>query len=316
MKKTLDRDTISSVGTAKKGAQLKVLGRLKRKVKMFFAGTNYYLETRPLVIENLTSEMNISMPFMKKNNIIQDHSKGCITYKNMDFMLQKVRTDKDTILQIEEKEIEQSDCAVYVTNTVKINPRSARFIEMRVPDVERNKVAKGTGIVSPFETFQIKYDGLVPCKSAIVKVNQSGRFFTSVLNVTDKEIEIKHNARFGSITMHPCVPKRSLPKNARLSVDKIKELFQLTGVNTFIKNNKELEKVVSLIQKYEEVFSMDGTIGKTNLIEHHIETGSAPPAKDKFRNMNPEVERQLEIQIDKWLKQDIIKKCKDRKSVV
>ena len=58
----------------------------------------------------------------------------------------------------------------------------------------------------------------------------------------------------------------------------------------------EREQVVQLLAKYREVISFNEEYGRTDLVEHRIDTGDAAPVKIKGRPINPGLEGNLRKQ--------------------
>ena len=76
--KESDMDPIAKkVKTAKTGAYLEVLGRVKKKIPMRFANSRQVYWIRPLIIKGLSMPFNIALPFLRKS--IQLHSDGRIS---------------------------------------------------------------------------------------------------------------------------------------------------------------------------------------------------------------------------------------------
>ena len=63
---------------------------------------------------------------------------------------------------------------------------------------------------------------------------------------------------------------------------------------------------LNLLEEFADLFSTGDQYGKTDLIEHEIDTQDAAPGRCKHRPLNPSLEPQLQEQLDHWLKQDIV----------
>jgi hypothetical protein len=69
-------------------------------------------------------------------------------------------------------------------------------------------------------------------------------------------------------------------------------------------------RLYDLFQKYRHIFSTsDLDIGLIPGIQHCIETGNAPPFRQKLRRHPPEHERAIEQEINKLLTQGVIEPC-------
>ena len=67
-------------------------------------------------------------------------------------------------------------------------------------------------------------------------------------------------------------------------------------------NNSGISRAVKLIRQFGDLFSDDEDhYGKTNLVKHAINTGDAKPFRQKVRPLNKELEKSLDMQLEKWL---------------
>lgn len=69
------------VGTAKKGAKLKVLGRVRDSLEMIIKRHPARYTIKPMVVEGLSMDVNLSRDFMVENGWDQLHSKGQISIR-------------------------------------------------------------------------------------------------------------------------------------------------------------------------------------------------------------------------------------------
>jgi hypothetical protein len=83
------------------------------------------------------------------------------------------------------------------------------------------------------------------------------------------------------------------------------ENFKLS-TSPFLNTPRKVERWVELLDLYWDLYSIDGSFGKTNLIEHRIYTEDVPPIKTRHRPINPRLEKNLREQLDKWIEHDVI----------
>jgi hypothetical protein len=69
---------------------------------------------------------------------------------------------------------------------------------------------------------------------------------------------------------------------------------------------QKVDRAVVFLDGYWDLYSIDGSFGKTNLIEHRIYTEDVPPIKTRHRPINPGLEKNLREQLDKWIEHDVI----------
>jgi hypothetical protein len=69
---------------------------------------------------------------------------------------------------------------------------------------------------------------------------------------------------------------------------------------------QKVDRAVEFLDGYWDLYSIDGSFCKTNLIEHRIYTEDVPPIKTHHRPINPGLEKNLREQLDKWIEHDVI----------
>jgi hypothetical protein len=80
-----------TIGTAKDGASIRVLGEVTRPLPLQLGGISPCLKTRPVVVEGLSMPFNLEGPFLKKHGIDQIHLKDSIRFQGHDVKLLKRR---------------------------------------------------------------------------------------------------------------------------------------------------------------------------------------------------------------------------------
>jgi hypothetical protein len=69
---------------------------------------------------------------------------------------------------------------------------------------------------------------------------------------------------------------------------------------------KKVDRAVEFLDGYWDLYSIDGSFGKTNLIEHCIYTKDLLPIKTRHCPIKPGLEKNLREQLDEWIEHDII----------
>jgi hypothetical protein len=70
------------------------------------------------------------------------------------------------------------------------------------------------------------------------------------------------------------------------------ENFKLS-ISSVLNTLQKVDRAVELLDGYWDLYSIDGSFGKTNLIEHRIYTEDVPPIKTRHRPINPGLENNL-----------------------
>jgi hypothetical protein len=73
------------------------------------------------------------------------------------------------------------------------------------------------------------------------------------------------------------------------------ENFKLT-TSPVLNTPQKMDRAVELLDGYWDLYSIDGSFGKTNLLEHLIYTDDVPPIKTRHRPINPGLEKNLREQ--------------------
>jgi hypothetical protein len=84
------------------------------------------------------------------------------------------------------------------------------------------------------------------------------------------------------------------------------ENFKLS-TSPVLNTPEKVDRAVQFLDGYWDLYSIDGSFGKTNLIEHRIYTENVPLIKTRHRPINPGLEKDLKEQLDKWIIHDVIK---------
>lgn len=95
--------------------------------------------------------------------------------------------------------------------------------------------------------------------------------------------------------------------------------LSVTTVNNLQENNfsgakglvvklseEELKQVTTIKESYKEIAGTDDKLGRTHKLKHHIDTGDAPPFRQRQYLMSPYMQSHLNTELDKMLKQGVI----------
>ena len=321
---------MSEVGTAKSGATLKVCGLLPKPLRLQFGGHPTLFRTRPLVIDGLSMNLNISGPFMAKAGLDQIHSRNALSVQGHLIPLLKPGLNR-TLASLQE--VEKSISHAYLEEDVTIPARSAKYVCLRVPAVEDGTMFPGDGLIEPHAHF-VESTDVHPTLCALSSVSPNGLTYSSVLNTNDEEITIKKGQRFGTFSKNVCIhaldcnvsPSESIiqaPNGAKgrrrkrrnaevgkesrnlFTREELKDVLKLSEA-PMINGDREMNRALDLLYEYRGLFSVNREYGHTDLVEMEINTTESAPIRCKTRPINPALEPNLREQIDLWLKEDVI----------
>lgn len=312
-----------SVGTAKRGDTLKVLGLLPKVLYMTIGGSQTKFKTQPLVIRNLSNHMNISGPFMCHAGIDQIHSSGAIRVNGKMISL---LTDNEVKKASERTQkginsLSVKSVKVFTDKEVIVPGNSAMFIPLRVPHADNLNFIKqegldNCGVVTVEKSFMNKHDvhSNIQCIARIEK----SRTFSSVMNTLSEPIRIKRGEYFGKFTPITNIKTREhllLPYSVGIidvDVTKDKPMMKNNATKEEVVKkfklqhlNKEEKTIVcNLLTEFDDLFH--DVPGTTELVTHEINLSDDVPVKVKGRPINPILEKDLKQQLDGWLENGIV----------
>ena len=83
------------------------------------------------------------------------------------------------------------------------------------------------------------------------------------------------------------------------------EQFKLKD-SPFLQTPENLRDAVDALLVHWDLFSHDGSFGKTDVMTHRIITEDVPPIKCRYKAVNPALEADLKQQLQLWLDHDVI----------
>ena len=167
----------------------------------------------------------------------------------------------------------------------------------------------GLGYVAPRSLGKrnvIMIEGIVPCNSSTFKVNMS--------NFEEHPVTIQKGAKIGFIWKASKITdkaKKSDKLTAMQKIDRIKFIKEKLNItsNPLIEGEADQRKLISLfLDNFDCISTSTNDIGTTDL--HKFDLKLVPgttPFRCKPIKVNPDSEKALNLQIDKWLNQGVIK---------
>jgi hypothetical protein len=117
-----------TIGTAKDGASMRVLGEVTRPLPLQLGGISTCLIPRLVVVEGLWMPFNLAGPFLKKHKIDQIHSEDCIRLQGHNVKLLKRRKGSYT-------NVEAALSNVYVVKKTVLKPMQHATVSLRAAEV-------------------------------------------------------------------------------------------------------------------------------------------------------------------------------------
>jgi len=299
-----DRDAI---GTAKEGTQMKVIGEASHPIEFSFAECPQagVFTIQPAVLKGLAMDINISGPFLKHYGIEQHHAKGYIKVRNQMIPLASSPSNAKR--------------RMYVAKTTVVKPNG---ITMLPAVATISQITSGQWELQGENNQYLRVMGLLPPAACSVEV-KNGQTMVPICNTSSQPVIAKEGSCLGTIQpmeqsnnsatddmwRPPKQPLEGKPMTLPVATPQWVEkefLPNLTHPQSSITTKEERRAALDLLIEYADVFSHDGSFGRTDLVRHAIHTGTAIPVKCRNCPVNPALIDNLRQQMEEWLKHDVI----------
>jgi hypothetical protein len=307
------------LGTAKEGAALEILGETPAPVKMKIGSLDRVFQFKPIVVRGLTMDLNISGPFLQQHGIDQLHSRGCLLVQGREVRL--LCADGEPVERCMEMLVTSN---VYTEKEVHVGPYTMAEFPVKIAAVMEGQMPAAQGIMVGDEEF-MERTKLHPYRRHITGCTEAGYSVATVMNTTDTEKIIPAGMKYGIYALLPSqevsinslgpstdavINENEIIDNGKTWSDEKKDKwltaeFRLKE-SPFLQPIGQLKAALRVLRKHWDIFSIDGSFGKTHLVKHDIHTEPGPPIKERFRPVNPAMEASLKEQLEAWMKHDVI----------
>ena len=203
------------------------------------------------------------------------------------------------------------------TDRVTLPPKSETIIPVHIKRFKNS--VKRTGIIEPVLSLNTQQLHGARC---LIETSD-GKANYKVMNPTDVEITLSKNKIVGRFSH---IPSSHILLN--IDGDHINENANINSINTpeepdqiYIQKARDLgfdlsdsdlgdaqkSKLLAFLGKYSDIFARNiFELGKANVTPHVIETGDAPPCKQRFYRTSPRIKKEIEKQTQEMLDGGII----------
>ena len=313
---------LTECGTAKRGEGLTVMGELKTPIHITLGRHPTKFKVRPVVIRDLSHDLNLAGPWLAKYGFVHFMKENKLRINGKYIPLHAAQGTS----AVPEAEVSQSN--IYLAKRVKVPARSIMFLRLHAPEVAGGVMPAGDCFVTGSAGFQERTD-LHPFQKVLVKCDKAGRLFGGVINSLTTPITLEKGTQYGTATLAcemqeedrylhrvsfiaPGTRKsrsRERSGKERWTVGQKTEWLRRElrlDKNPALDTAEKMGKAIALLIRNFDVFSVDGAPGRTDWIEHRINTKPINPIKMRARPINPIVEEDLKRQVQKWLDADVI----------
>ena len=275
----LEKSTLINVKTVS-GEELPVLGRLKTSLQI--TGGNYPCELQ--VVKYLTYEAVLGRDFRRANG-------AAIDLRNGTLQLEEPPLPTDPAL-VEPCPIPPSSKVVLPVGVdADISPGTIGLLETSTHLMERYQLKGAAALVTTTADRTVPYRLINPtCKP--VTLFKGANLGTSTS--TDKDLQVF------SLDTEPPKPDQLKDTTSDEHVP-----LDLSESDMTEEQKKQLQQ---LENEYRDIFALSPQeLGRTNLVQHTIHTGDAPPIRMRPYRVPEAQKKRIEKCIDDMLEQDIIR---------
>ena len=333
----------TTIGTAQEGAALAALGRCKHPLYLQPTGLSTKFKTFPVVIDKLTMPFIIGAPFLHKHGFDQLHSQNQIRIQGHKLPLiasltephfEKLELTAYTSQPTTVPPLSQSIVPLHIPDIAKgLCPAGDGFLTGTLAFMGKTDLhpvldtmvrcdPDGTLLATVLNTTS----NPISLKSNMAYGSfRLARFYDpqgpstsshpwrvlALANVRGGQDESPDTGNSSSVLSQKSNPNSS--KNTKdmptqKDLDDLIHMFRL-DTSPFLKDSRKKYQAAMLLYNNRKAFSFDGSFGKTTLIQHQIHTEHQhKPINQKYRPVNPALEKDLKEQIRNWMAHGIIEK--------
>lgn len=292
-------EEIESTMTTANGNELKVKGKCHLPIKM-----EHFKYKQDMIVADLDGISGIlGMDIFEKNNI------------NIHIKSQSLEKDGNTIPLY--KEFSSHCSRIQVLEKTSISPYTEKIVKGVTVEAFSSKV----GVVEPMKWIQQK--GLLVPKILVDKDN----IYLSVWNLNSKTVKLKTGSSLANLySVDKIISEEFEPEVEQISNTQTEPLNTNRQINVISKgddypehlksmlnkvspclNVNDKQKLTTLIKDYKDIFvGPDGTLGRTNIVKHTIDTGNEKPVKLHPRRIPIKQKGLVQEELDQMIQNDTI----------
>ena len=283
-------------------AKLNVLGQVEIPIKL----GEYVYPFVVLVVGGLTFEAILGRDFMTRFPSKIDLLNNTIAMASGISLCPLSDMDLEALVSTDEVSSKvQAACSVILP------PNSETIVSAYVPFPSET-----IGIIDANDTFTERYQ--VVSATQLVKVSEQGLIPVRLLNLNLHPINIFQNTSLATFVA-------TEPEIATYNIEIAKDLSRSTETpevkpeqkvdtssdfqDTISPDLTEIQQsqLTNLLQKYRDVFAFTSAeLGRTDLVQHTIDTGDSPPVRQRPYRTSPVNRQEIDRQVEEMLEQGII----------
>ncbi len=280
------------------GTALQVYGTAEVPVE--FAGETF--QVRTIVADALTTEAILGLDFMEAHGCTLDTRE-----KQLQF------ADRRVVANLS-RSTDLASCAVQARVTLEETVRVPGLSEMEVTGTVRGLPAGVDREVWLMEGERSKRMAAMVA-NAVVKPNDNNHVPVRLVNPREETVTIHRGTRIATLEDCPaCVATDGVTTVGAtseaepvISQEKQKMLWEMVERSGDELGADEKEQLYLFLLSYADVFASDkADFGRTNKVEHRIDTGGAAPIRQPLRRIPPFQREEARKLLDEMLQKDVI----------
>ena len=255
-----------------------------------------------VIIPNLIYQVVLGRDFCCQHETILDDRSGSFRIKNLQIPLPTYA----------ELRPQRTKVVVSCTTTVPARSSTLVQVDVEIPDGGK-QVASEVDWYGVLEPGSVRTDQEWRVPRVVATVTRDAKIPIHVTNISTHSITIPPGTEIGTLYSIQedgkglyDVPNAAVA-SSQLSSGALDDIMSQLDLDLTALSETGKAALRRLVAQYSDVFSHgDGDIGKTQILQHHIETGQAPPVRQRPRRIPVKLREEVERQKEKMLKEGVI----------
>ena len=261
--------------------------------------------TSMALVEHLIYDLVLGRDFACRNGTILDDRRGVLQLGDIEIALPTY------------DEIRPSRSRVRLQTTVSVPPRSEAIVAAAVEAIDGDaRWRPGVRLEGVLEPNEKGCSNNLLISRAVAGVDENGQIPVRIMNSSTSEACLLADTDIGTLftirddgtgiydVSYDDVADETPSVDPRKDEKDVLENIDLADSGM---SEQGLKRVQELVREYSDIFSRhSGDLGRTHLMQHEIETGDAPPVKQRPRRIPLRLRNQVEEQRQQMLRDGVI----------
>ena len=178
-----------TIGTAKAGTSLSVLGETREPLRLRIKQTGQELRFRPVVVKGLSMDVNFSGPWLRAHHWDHLHSKGCLQINQEQVRLEPYEQKKPS-----------ATYSAYLKTSTLLPAGSAAILAIELRDAKGVGPGKALGILAPGNALSPEGREELVSTRGLVTVNEHSDSKMVVLNSGESDVMMPRGKKLATFS--------------------------------------------------------------------------------------------------------------------